>query len=132
MCRDAAAYEKNGSTTWKNKTVPIEPKTQLPGNGKEKKLRPKSTIDSDVANEPYSAANTAVPAEFASHLSVEWFIDNIGRNRGTFTPKVCKKSRQKVLDTKNYFRDGISYFQPFRLVFQNRNLYRLERPWMHL
>ena len=38
------------------------------------------SIDSDVANDPYSAANTAVPAEFASRLAVERFICNVGRN----------------------------------------------------
>ena len=40
-----------------------------------------SIIDSDVVNDPYSAANTAVPAEFASRLAVERIICNAGRNR---------------------------------------------------
>ena len=42
---------------------------------------PMPIIDSDVVNNPYSAANTAVPAEFASCLAVERFIYNVGCNR---------------------------------------------------
>jgi len=38
-------------------------------------------IDVDVANDPCSAANAAVPAEFAGQLAVERFIGNVGRNR---------------------------------------------------
>ena len=37
-------------------------------------------IDADVANDPDSAANTSIPAEFARCLAVEWFIDNLGLN----------------------------------------------------
>jgi hypothetical protein len=38
-------------------------------------------IDSDVVNDRFSTANTAVPAEFAGFLAVERFINNLGRNR---------------------------------------------------
>jgi hypothetical protein len=38
-------------------------------------------IDVDVANDPYSAANTAVPAEFAGFVAVERFISHVGCNK---------------------------------------------------
>ena len=37
---------------------------------------PTKPIDIDVANDPCSTANTAVPAEFAGLLAVERFIGN--------------------------------------------------------
>jgi hypothetical protein len=37
-------------------------------------------IDSDVANDPNSTANTAVPAEFAGVLAAERFIGSAGLN----------------------------------------------------
>ncbi len=42
---------------------------------------PNGIIDADVANDPDSTANTAVPAEFAGFSAVERFIGYLGRNR---------------------------------------------------
>ena len=40
------------------------------------------SIDADVVNDLHSAANMAVPAKFTGSLAAEWFIGNVGRNRG--------------------------------------------------
>jgi len=49
-----------------------------------------SCIDTDVANDPCSAANAAVPAGFAGSLAAEGFIGKAGHNR-------CRKPVQKAL-----------------------------------
>ncbi len=53
----------------------------------------------DVANDPYSAANTAVPAEFASRLAVERFICNAGHNKIASCQKTFVKA---CLQERNY------------------------------
>ncbi len=37
-------------------------------------------FDTDVANDPWLTANTAVPAEFAGRLAAERFIGDVGHN----------------------------------------------------
>jgi len=40
-------------------------------------------IDTDIANDPCSTANMAVPAEFAGQWAAERFIGKVGRNKVT-------------------------------------------------
>jgi hypothetical protein len=52
-------------------------------------------IDTDVANDPCSTANTAVPAEFAGCLVAQRFIGNAGHNKPTWNANIrsyCTKS----------------------------------------